>query len=104
MTTTTIGQEEVHVDADGFMTEFGEWNRDLGEVMAASIGVALTPEHWEVVEFLRADFAEYGETPTLRRTATVGPHPTKALFQMFPKKPARKMAYIAGLQKPIGCI
>ena len=104
MTLTTIGHKEVQVDADGFMTEFGEWNEGLGEVMAASIGVALTPEHWEVVEFLRADFVENGETPTLRRTATAGPHPTKALFQMFPKKPARKMAYIAGLQKPKGCI
>jgi TusE/DsrC/DsvC family sulfur relay protein len=104
MTLTTIGHKEVQVDADGFMTEFEEWNKELGEVMAGNIGITLTDEHWEVVAFLRADFAEKGATPTLRRTATVGPYPTKQLFQMFPKKPARKMAYIAGLQKPIGCI
>jgi TusE/DsrC/DsvC family sulfur relay protein len=104
MTTTTIGHKEVQVDADGFMTEFEEWNKELGEVMAGNIGITLTDEHWEVVAFLRADFADNGVTPTLRRTATEGPYPTKQLFQMFPKKPARKMAYIAGLQKPIGCI
>lgn len=35
---------------------------------------------------------------------TIGGIPTKSLFQLFPKKPARKMSYVAGLQKPKGCI
>ncbi|NIR36944.1 MAG: TusE/DsrC/DsvC family sulfur relay protein, partial [Actinobacteria bacterium] len=30
--------------------------------------------------------------------------PTKSLFTLFPKKPAKKMAYVAGLPKPKGCI
>ena len=41
---------------------------------------------------------------TLRRVATVGGIPTKQLFTLFPKKPAKKMAYIAGLPKPRGCV
>jgi tRNA 2-thiouridine synthesizing protein E len=45
-----------------------------------------------------------GETPTLRRVTTIGQIPTKDLFQLFPKKPAKKMAYIAGLPKPAGCV
>jgi tRNA 2-thiouridine synthesizing protein E len=40
----------------------------------------------------------------LRRVSTVGGIPTKELFQLFPKKPAKKMAYIAGLPKPVGCV
>jgi tRNA 2-thiouridine synthesizing protein E len=28
----------------------------------------------------------------------------KRLFELFPKKPAKKMAYIAGLPKPHGCV
>jgi tRNA 2-thiouridine synthesizing protein E len=35
---------------------------------------------------------------------TVGGIPTKDLFGLFPKKPAKKMAYIAGLPKPAGCV
>jgi tRNA 2-thiouridine synthesizing protein E len=28
----------------------------------------------------------------------------KELFKLFPQKPAKKMAYIAGLPKPQGCV
>jgi tRNA 2-thiouridine synthesizing protein E len=30
--------------------------------------------------------------------------PIKQLFELFPNKPAKKMAYIAGLPKPHGCV
>jgi tRNA 2-thiouridine synthesizing protein E len=40
----------------------------------------------------------------LRRVSTVGGVPTKELFVLFPKKPAKKMSYVAGLPKPAGCI
>ncbi|VAW06836.1 tRNA 2-thiouridine synthesis protein TusE [hydrothermal vent metagenome] len=105
MPVTTIADREIHVDDEGFLTEYDEWDKDLGKVLAANIGIdELTDEHWKVIEFIRADAKEQGETPTLRRVSTVGGIPTKSLFQLFPKKPARKMAYIAGLQKPAGCI
>ena len=29
---------------------------------------------------------------------------TKQLFTLFPKKPAKKMSYIAGVPKPVGCV
>ena len=41
---------------------------------------------------------------TVRRVSTLGGIPTKELFTLFPKKPAKKMAYIAGLPKPHGCV
>ncbi len=105
MPVTTIADREIHVDDEGFLTEYDEWDKDLAKVLAANIGIdELTDEHWKVIEFIRADAKEQGETPTLRRVSTVGGIPTKSLFQLFPKKPARKMAYIAGLQKPAGCI
>ncbi|MCL1597977.1 MAG: TusE/DsrC/DsvC family sulfur relay protein [Actinomycetia bacterium] len=105
MPVTTIADREIHVDDEGFLTEFDEWDKDLAKVLAANIGIdELTDEHWKVIEFIRADSKEQGETPTLRRVSTVGGTPTKTLFQLFPKKPARKMSYVAGLQKPAGCI
>jgi tRNA 2-thiouridine synthesizing protein E len=30
--------------------------------------------------------------------------PVKRLFELFPKKPAKKMAYVAGVPKPKGCV
>ena len=105
MTTTTIAGREVQIDDEGFMTDPAQWTEDLAPVLAKQAGIdELTPDHWVVIRFLRDDFAEMGETPTLRRISTVAGVPTKRLFELFPKKPGKKMAYIAGVPKPQGCI
>jgi tRNA 2-thiouridine synthesizing protein E len=104
MPTTTIGTTQIHVDAEGFLTEYEEWSDDLAGQLAAAIGIELTDPHWKVVRFLRADFATQGETATLRRVSTLAGVAMKDLFVLFPGKPAKKMAYIAGLPKPHGCV
>lgn len=104
MPVTTIAGKEVTVDDEGFMTEYEEWDEDLGTELATNIGIEMTDDHWRVVKFLREDFVDQGETATLRRVSTVGGVPTKELFVLFPKKPAKKMSYVAGLPKPAGCI
>ena len=104
MPVTTISGHEVHVDEEGFLTTYDEWDETLGQVLATQIGLTLTEEHLAVLRFLRQDFQQQGETATLRRVSTVGGVPTKRLFELFPKKPAKKMAYVAGLPKPHGCV
>lgn len=104
MPTTTIAGHEIHVDDEGFMTDYAEWDEDLGKALAAQIGIDLTDDHWSAIRFLREDFVVQGETPTLRRVSTIGGIPTRQLFELFPQKPAKKMAYIAGLPKPHGCV
>jgi tRNA 2-thiouridine synthesizing protein E len=102
--TTTIDGHVVHVDDEGFMTDYAEWDEDLAKALAAQVGIDLTDNHWKAIRFVRDDFAAQGETPTIRRVATVGGIPTKDLFKLFPQKPAKKMAYIAGVPKPQGCV
>ncbi|MEX0796060.1 MAG: TusE/DsrC/DsvC family sulfur relay protein [Acidimicrobiia bacterium] len=104
MTLATIADKEVHVDAEGFMTVYDEWSEELASQLAANIDIELTEPHWKAIRFLREDYKETGETPTLRRVTAVGGIPTKEMFQLFPKKPAKKMAYVAGLPKPVGCV
>jgi TusE/DsrC/DsvC family sulfur relay protein len=104
MPVTTIAGRDIHVDDEGFLTVAGEWDDDLATRLAAQIGVELTDAHWKAIRFLRADYATQGETPTLRRVSVVGGIPTRDLFALFPKKPAKKMAYVAGLPKPHGCV
>jgi TusE/DsrC/DsvC family sulfur relay protein len=104
MSLATIAGHDVHVDEEGFMTEYDEWSEDLGDQLAANIGIEMGDRHWEAIKFLRSDYQEQGETATLRRVTTQAGIPTKELFQLFPKKPAKKMAYIAGLPKPAGCV
>jgi TusE/DsrC/DsvC family sulfur relay protein len=104
MTVTTIGTASVHVDAEGFLTDYNEWNEDLASQLATQIGIELTDAHLTVLRFLRADYAEQGETATLRRVSNRSGIPIKELFALIPGKPAKKMAYVAGLPKPVGCV
>jgi TusE/DsrC/DsvC family sulfur relay protein len=104
MPVTTLDGHDVHVDAEGFLTDPAEWDDSLADVLAARIGVTLTGEHRAVLQFLREDFASRGETPTLRRVSLGTGVPVKTLFSLFPQKPAKKMAYVAGLPKPHGCV
>jgi TusE/DsrC/DsvC family sulfur relay protein len=104
MPVATMQGREVHLDEEGFLTVPDEWDEQLAAELAANIGLELTPRHLEAIAFARSDAAAQGETPTLRRMQAVGGFPTKELFTLFPKKPAKKLAYVAGLQKPVGCV
>ena len=104
MPMTTLNGQQIHVNEEGFLTDPTEWDDALGKALATQIGITLTDEHWKVIRFLRKDFEEQGETATLRRTSTRGGVPVKELFALFPQKPAKKMAYVAGLPKPHGCV
>lgn len=104
MTVTTIEGRDVHVDPEGFLTTYDEWDEPLAQALAAQIGIALTDAHWRAIHFVREDYKAQGETPTIRRLNVVGGIPTKELFALFPKKPAKKLAYIAGVPKPQGCV
>ena len=104
MTTTTLGNVTVHVDAEGFLTDYDEWDETLALELAAQIGIELTDAHMAAIRFMREDYRAQGETATLRRVSTLAGIPIKDLFALFPGKPAKKMAYIAGLPKPRGCV
>ena len=104
MPVTMIGGTTVNVDAEGFLTEFAEWDERLAVDLAAQIGITLTDAHWRVLRILRADYTTRDETATLRRVSILANTPIKDLFALFPSKPAKKMAYIAGLPKPRGCV
>ena len=104
MPVTTLNGRPIHVNDEGFLTEYDEWDEGLANVLAHNIDIDLTDAHWKAIRFLREDYKSTGETATTRRVQTVGGIPVKEQFALFPKKPAKKMAYIAGLPKPHGCV
>jgi tRNA 2-thiouridine synthesizing protein E len=104
MAMATIAGKEVHVNEEGFLTEYDEWSEEIAAELAKNIEVEMTDEHWALIKWLREDYKEKGETATTRRVQTAGGVPTKKQFELFPKKPAKKMAYIAGVPKPKGCV
>lgn len=105
MPVNTIEGHSFTVNDEGFFTNPAEWNEDLARILAELIGIEnMTDSHWKALKFMREDAAQYGPTPTLRRMQTVGGFDVKELFKLFPGKPAKKMAYLAGLPKPVGCV
>ena len=105
MSTRDVAGKTIDFDEDGFMEDSGQWDKDVAVALADEIGIApLTDRHWSVIEFCRADFEKEGEAPTLRRITIEASVPTKELYKLFPRVPAKKMAYVSGLKKPTGCL
>ncbi len=105
MATRVICGKTVQVNEEGFLTNPAEWDKDIAAELAKEEGIAtLTDAHWKVIDFCRTDAAGTGKAPTLRRITSAAGVPTKELFSLFPKGPANKVARIAGLGKPEGCV
>ena len=100
-----IGTAAVDVDAEGFMTDFSQWTRDVAAAIAQEEGIpALTPVHWKVIDYIHKAFKENGQAPSIRKLNKSGVISTKELYDLFPGGAAKKAAKIAGMKKPEGCV
>ena len=81
-----------------------DWTPEVAETFAKEEGIELTDRHWEVINFVRKYYEERGQSPTIRQITVGAGIPTKELFKLFPGGPAKKVARIAGVPKPAGCI
>ena len=106
MAAKTIAGKTVQVNEEGFMTNPAEWTKEIAVEIAREEGVGeLTLAHWKVIDFCRQTAATTGgKAPTLRTITNGAGVSTKELFTLFPKGPAKKVAHIAGLGKPEGCV
>ena len=105
MTEKTLNGVTVQVDDEGFMVDPTAWTPEIAAAFAAEEGIEeLTDRHWIVINFCREDFEVKGETPGLRRIQKNSGIPTKEMYSLFPKGPAKKVARISGLGKPKGCV
>ncbi len=96
--------EGVAFSADGHLADPAAWSPDLAAKIAAIQSVALDEPRWAVIRFARAEFEKTGASPNIRRLTQGTELATKDLYALFPKAPARTVAKIAGIPKPVGCI
>ena len=106
-----VNGKSIEHDEEGYLTDLAVWNEDLAKMIAEKEGVPMTPEHWEVVNFLREYYAEYQIAPAIRvltkaLTKKLGADKgsNKYLYELFPYGPAKQACKIAGLPKPTGCV
>jgi tRNA 2-thiouridine synthesizing protein E len=97
---------ELETDDDGYLLE-ANYGDEIVNVIAEAEGIALTENHWKVVQYMRDQFREHGHTPNyrtmLKDMEEVLPDvDSKQLYDMFPLGPAKQGARLAGLPKPFG--
>lgn len=99
------------VSCTGNLLEPHRWNEELAHFMAAKEGITLNAEHWEVLNFLRSFYFEFGITPMVKilmshMAEELGAeHASREhLYRLFPLGPSRQGSRIAGLPEPQGCI
>ncbi len=101
-----INGVDVETDGDGYLLE-ADYSAEAVEAIAAAEGIALTPEHWKIVDYMREEFRENGHTPNFRNmlkgVQEFWPEAdSKALYDLFPMGPAKQGAKVAGLPQPYG--
>lgn len=99
-----VAGNDIEFDAEGFMLDYKQWNRDIAKELGDKIGLELNDRHFVVVDFMREEYEKNGQSPTLRSIGKRSGVAIKELYQLFPKGPAKKAAFVAGLPKPKGCI
>ncbi len=105
METREIAGKTLAFDADGNLANLADWNEEIAQALATEEGIeSLTDRHWLVLNYMRSEFQEKGDAPSIRKLTKESGVDTKELYQLFPKGPAKKAARIAGLPKPKGCI
>jgi dissimilatory sulfite reductase related protein len=106
MNSRVIAGVTVRVDDEGFLANPAEWSREVAVEIAKEEGIPeIGDAHWQVIEFCRQAAEElYGRSPQLRQINKGTGIPTKQLLALFPQSPGKKIARIAGLKKPEGCL
>jgi dissimilatory sulfite reductase related protein len=102
--TATMIDRDIERDAEGFLQKPEQWTEELGNEIAADLGITLTDKHWQVIHFMRDRFLATGSAPSIRTLGKESGVPIKELYQLFPKGPAKLAAKIGGIPKPHGCI
>ena len=111
MGTIEVNGKTLETDEEGYLTNLDDWTEDVGKFLAKQENVELTPNHWEVVNFLREYYTEFQIAPAVRvLTKSIGKKlgadkgNSQYLYELFPYGPAKQACKIAGLPKPTGCV
>ena len=87
--TSITNLDAIAFDQDGFMEDANAWTPEIGEAIAANLGLELTDRHFVVINYSRKIFLETGDAPTLRKITKQTDVNTKELYKLFPGGPLR---------------
>ena len=104
MATLVVGDRELALDEDGFLEDATQWDEEVAQKLAETEEVELTDKHWEIINYLRQYFADFGTAPMVRKMLKDTGLSNAEIYELFPSGPGKGACKIAGLMKPTGCV
>lgn len=111
MNTLIVEGRSIALDKEGYLTELSDWSEAVAHALAAKEQLSLSPEHWEIIELLRAFYREFqlapANRPLIKYTAQkLGPEKGNSLYlnKLFNGTPAKLAAKLSGLPRPNNCL
>jgi tRNA 2-thiouridine synthesizing protein E len=99
----TYAGTNVDFNEQGYLTNFSQWNKEVGLEIAKEEGITMTDRHWEVITYLQDQYKN--EVPlSIRKVGKSGVVDIKEYYELFPKGPLKISSRIAGIPKPVSCI
>ncbi|MCX6205840.1 MAG: TusE/DsrC/DsvC family sulfur relay protein [Bacteroidetes bacterium] len=98
-----IAGKTIQVNEEGFMTNFSEWNKEVGEALAVENKIELSPKHWELINYIQSEVKNEAAL-SIRKIGKSGIVDIKEFYALFPNAPLKTATKIAGVPKPAGCI
>ena len=95
--------ENVDLNEEGYLTNFSQWNKEVGNEIANDNEITMTDRHWEVVDYLQ-DKHNKEEALSIRGIKKSGVINIKDFYELFPGGPLKISTKIAGIPKPKSCI
>ncbi|HSB99298.1 MAG TPA: TusE/DsrC/DsvC family sulfur relay protein, partial [Burkholderiaceae bacterium] len=61
-----VNGRAIATDTEGYLCNLADWSEDFAREQAAREGLVLTPDHWELIRFLREHYAAHGVQAQVR--------------------------------------
>lgn len=98
----------VMLDEGGFLTDPENWTREFAEYVATNENIELTPDHWEILDYMRQSYADHGVAVDvrhvlnlLRKKHGIDKHDAKMMmFEMFPYGYVKQAVKMSGMKQP----
>lgn len=91
------------VNEEGYLTDFSQWTKEIGNKIAMQCDIEMTDRHWEVVCYLQEKH-EKEEALSIRGIKKSGVVEIKEFYSLFPGGPLKISTKISGIPKPKSCI
>ena len=100
-----VGGNTIETNERGYLVNLDDWSEDVAVAIAGKESLALTQEHWDLINYLRDEyFNNAGNQPNTRNMVKAMQEKwpdkkvdAKMLYNLFPGDPSKQAGRVAGL-------